>query len=84
MKPVVGNFTYDELSAKIKEFIPRDIEVIKTIDNPDIYTKENGWLKHPLTAADGISFVITNQWKKEFIPMVKAFADNLGVEFEQI
>ena len=84
LKPIVGNYTYDEISAKIKDFIPRDIDVIKTIDNPDTYTKENGWLKHPLTTSDGISFVITNQWKKEFIPMVKALADNLGIEFEQI
>lgn len=85
LKPVVGNMSYEQLASKIKEFIPRqDKEVIKVIENPQAYTKENGWLKHCLTTADGISFVITNQWKKEYIPMVKALADNLGVEFEQI
>ena len=84
LKPVVGNMSYEQLAAKIKEFIPREIDVIKTIDNPETYTKENGWLKHYLTTSDGVSFVITNQWKKEFIPMVKALADNLGIEFEQI
>lgn len=85
LKPVVGNMSYEQLASKIKEFIPRqDKEVIKVIENPQAYTKENGWLKHYLTTADGISFVITNQWKKEYIPMVKALADNLGVEFEQI
>lgn len=31
LKPIVGNYTYDEISAKIKDFIPRDINVIKTI-----------------------------------------------------
>lgn len=84
LKPVVGNMSYEQLAAEIKEFIPREIDVIKTIDNPETYTKENGWLKHYLTTSDGVSFVITNQWKKEFIPMVKALADNLGIEFEQI
>ena len=85
LKPVVGNMSYEQLASKIKEFIPRqDKEVIKVIENPQAYTKENGWLKHCLTTADGISFVITNQWKKEYIPMVKALADDLGVEFEQI
>lgn len=84
LKPVVGNMSYEQLVSKIKEFIPREIDVIKTIDNPETYTKENGWLKHYLTTSDGVSFVITNQWKKEFIPMVKALADNLGIEFEQI
>lgn len=85
LKPVVGNMSYEQLDSKIKEFIPRqDKDVIKVIENPKDYTRENGWLKHYLTTADGISFVITNQWKKEYIPMVKALADNLGVEFEQI
>lgn len=85
LKPVVGNMTYEELTAKIKEFIPReDKEITKVIPNPETYTKENGWLKHYLTTADGVSFVITNQWKKEYIPMVKALADNLGIEFGQI
>lgn len=83
LKPVVGNMSYEQLASKIREFIPRqDKEVIKVIENPDNYTKENGWLKHYLTTSDGISFVITNQWKKEYIPMVKALADNLGIQFE--
>lgn len=85
LRPVVGNMSYEQLLSKIKEFIPRqDKEVIKVIENPQAYTKENGWLKHYLTTADGVSFVITNQWKKEYIPMVKALADNLGIEFKQI
>lgn len=84
LKPVVGNYTYNEISSKIKEYIPRDRDVIKTVDNPETYAKEPRWLKYPLTTSDGVSFVITNQWKKEYIPMVKALADNLGIEFEQI
>lgn len=85
LKPVMGDMSYEQLVSKIKEFIPReDKDVIKVIEHPQTYTKENGWLKHYLTTADGINFVITNQWKKEYIPMVKALADNLGVEFEQI
>lgn len=85
LKPVVGNMSYEQLISKIKEFIPRqDKDVIKVIENPQTYTKEDRWLKHYLTTADGISFVITNQWRKEYIPMVKALADNLGIEFEQI
>lgn len=85
LKPLVGNMSYEHLISKIKEFIPRqDKDVIKVIENPQTYTKEDRWLKHYLTTADGISFVITNQWRKEYIPMVKALADNLGIEFEQI
>lgn len=85
LKPMVGNMSYEQLISKIKEFIPRqDKDVIKVIENPQTYTKEDRWLKHYLTTADGISFVITNQWRKEYIPMVKALADNLGIEFEQI
>ena len=84
LKPVVNGMTFEEIASKFKEFIPREVDVIKTIDNADTYTKENGWLKYPLTTADGVSFVITNKWKKEYIPMVKALADNLGIEFEQI
>lgn len=85
LKPVVGNMSYEQLISKIKEFIPRqDKDVTKVIENPQTYTKEDRWLKHYLTTADGISFVITNQWRKEYIPMVKALADNLGIEFEQI
>lgn len=85
LKPVVGNMSYEQLISKIKEFIPRqDKDVTKVIENPQTYTKEDRWLKHYLTTADGISFVITNQWRKEYIPMVKALANNLGIEFEQI
>ena len=77
------NIDFATIKAAVEQYIQRDEAVIKQIESADTYEKENGWNAKILTTSDNISFVVSNQWKKEFLPMVKALAEHFGVVFEE-
>lgn len=81
LRAIAPEYDYQQIKDLLKSHLNRDVdEVIKTI--PEGYTKENRWLDfNPLQSADGQTFVITNQWKKDFIPSIKQLASDLGVEY---
>ena len=79
------DYTYDQLVEVLNRHIHRDIEIIKTIPSAEGYQKEKRWYNYnPLSTSDGQTFVITNQWKKEFIPQIKELAEALNVSFVDI
>ena len=85
LRAVAGSMSYSQIVEALKTHIHRDREIIKTIPSAEGYQKENGWYNYkPLASKDGKTFVITNQWKKEFIPQIKALAESLDVEFEDL
>ena len=62
-------------------FADRD-DVVKSIDNPDSFEKENRWNKTPIIANDGIAFVVSNQWHKNEIQQVKGLAEHFNIPFD--
>lgn len=62
-------------------FADRD-DVVKSIDNPESYEKENRWNKTPIIANDGTAFVVSNQWHKSEIQQVKELAEHFNIHFE--
>ena len=62
-------------------FADRD-DVIKSIDNPESYEKENRWNKTPIIANDGTAFVVSNQWHKNEIQQVKDLAEHFNIPFD--
>ena len=85
LQAVAESMSYSQIVEALKTHIHRDREIIKTIPSAEGYQKENGWYNYkPLASKDGKTFVITNQWKKEFIPQIKALAESLDVEFEDL
>lgn len=63
-------------------FTDRD-DVVKSIDNPDSYEKENRWNKTPIVANDGTAFVVSNQWHKNEIQQVQELAEHFNIHFEE-
>lgn len=62
-------------------FADRD-DVVKSIDNPDSYEKENRWNKTPITANDSTAFVVSNQWHRDEIQQVKELAKHFSIPFD--
>lgn len=62
-------------------FTDRD-DVVKSIDNPDSYEKENRWNKTPVVANDGTAFVVSNQWHKNEIQQVQELAEHFNITFD--
>ena len=77
------NLDFATIKSAVEQYIQRDEAVIKQVESADTYEKENGWNSKVLTTSDNISFVVSNQWKKEFLPMVKTLAEHFGVDFEE-
>ena len=76
--------SFNTIETLVSSCFERDDAVIKMVENAQEYKKENGWLKELITTQDGISFAVTNQWKKKFIPMVQKLAEAVGGTFEQV
>lgn len=62
-------------------FADRD-DVVKSIDNPDSYEKENRWNKTPIIANDSTAFVVSNQWHRDEIQQVKELAKHFSIPFD--
>lgn len=85
LRAVAKNYSYPELVDIIKQHVHRDDEIIKTIPSAEDYQKEKRWYNYkPLSTNDGQTFVVTNQWKKEFIPQLRELAEALNVSFEDV
>lgn len=84
LSAVVDNYTYDDLYQSVKDSLTREDDVMKTIPSVDDYQKENRWYNNPLTTKDGVSFVITNQWKKDLLPQIENLASTLGISYENL
>lgn len=84
LREIAKSHTFDEVKGAVEQYITReDNSIIKQIEDADTYKKENGWLKDTIKSSDNIPFVVTNQWKAEYIPMVKALAEAFNLPFEQ-
>ncbi len=85
LKAISNKYTYDELVTHVDNYINRTEPIMKTIESPDTYEKEKQWYNYkPLTTKDGLTFVITNQWKKEYIPQLMALAKAEDVSYEEL
>lgn len=62
-------------------FADRD-DVVKSIDDPESYEKENRWNKTPIIANDGSAFVVSNQWHKNEIQQVKELAEHFNIPLD--
>ena len=77
--------TFAEIEQTITSNLSREgfeKSTIKKIDNPQDYKKENGWHNNIIQSSDGVSFVVTNQWKKELVPDVIKLGEALGVKID--
>lgn len=76
--------SFAEIQGAITDIFPDRDDVIKPIDNPDTYEKENRWNKTPIVANDGTAFVISNQWHKNEIPQIKELAERFNISFDSV
>lgn len=77
--------TFAEIEAAVSECITRgDDPIIKKIDNPAEYTKENRWNTTIIKSSDNIYFVVTTMWQRQFLPMIKKLAQYFNVPFEVV
>lgn len=76
--------SFAEIQDAITDIFPDRNDVIKPIDNPDTYEKENRWNKTPIVANDGTAFVISNQWHKNEIPQIKELAERFNISFDSV
>lgn len=84
LSAVADTYTYDDLYESVKDSLNREEDVMKTIPSVVDYQKENRWYNNPLTTLDSVSFVITNQWKKDLLPQIEKLASTLGVSYENL
>ena len=74
--------TSEAISDAVDEIFADRDDVVKYIDNPEYYEKENRWNKTPIIANDGTSFVVSNQWHKSEIQQVKELAEHFNIPFD--
>lgn len=74
--------TSEAISDAVDEIFADRDDVIKYIDNPESYEKENHWNKTPIIANDGTAFVVSNQWHKSEIQQVKELAEHFNIPFD--
>lgn len=73
---------FPDIQDAVTDIFPDRDDVIKPIDNPDSYEKENRWNKTPIVANDGTAFVVSNQWHKNEIQQVKELAEHFNIPFD--
>lgn len=73
---------YPDIQDAVTDIFPDRDDVIKPIDNPDSYEKENRWNKTPIVANDGTAFVVSNQWHKNEIQQVQELAEHFNIPFD--
>ena len=74
---------FANIQDAVTDIFPDRDDVIKPIDNPDSYEKENRWNKTPIVANDGTAFVVSNQWHKNEIQQVQELAEHFNIHFEE-
>lgn len=73
---------FPDIQDAVTDIFPDRDDVIKPIDNPDSYEKENRWNKTPIVANDGTAFVVSNQWHKNEIQQVQELAEHFNIPFD--
>ena len=73
---------FPDIQDAVTDIFPDRDDVIKQIDNPDSYEKENRWNKTPIVANDGTAFVVSNQWHKNEIQQVQELAEHFNIPFD--
>lgn len=73
---------FADIQEAVTDIFPDRGDVIKPIDNPDSYEKENRWNKTPIVANDGTAFVVSNQWHKNEIRQVQELAEHFNITFD--
>lgn len=76
--------SFFEIQDAVMDIFPDRDDVVKSINNPDTYEKENRWNKTPITANDGTAFVISNQWHNNEIQRVQELAEQFNIPFAGI
>ncbi|WP_302614844.1 AAA family ATPase [uncultured Bacteroides sp.] len=74
--------TSEAISDAVDEIFADRDDVVKSIDDPESYEKENRWNKTPIIANDGIAFVVSNQWHKNEIQQVQELAEHFNITFD--
>ena len=74
--------SFPDIQDAVTDIFPDRDDVIKPIDNPDSYEKENRWNKTPIVANDGTAFVVSNQWHKNEIQQVQELAEHFNIPFD--
>lgn len=75
--------SFADIQDAVTDIFPGRDDVVKSIDNPDSYKKENRWNKTPIIANDDTAFVVSNQWHKNEVQQVKELAEHFNVPFEE-
>lgn len=73
---------FSDIQDAVTDIFPDRDDVIKPIDNPESYEKENRWNKTPIIANDGTAFVVSNQWHKNEIQQVNELAEHFNIPFD--
>lgn len=85
LKDAAANHAIDELEAAVKECITRGEDpIIKRVDNPETYTKENRWNPTIIKSSDDVAFVVTTMWQRKFLPLIEKLAAHFNVPFEVV
>lgn len=74
--------TYEVICDAVNDIFADRVDVVKSIDNPQSYEKENLWYKTPIIAIDGTAFVVSNQWHKNEIQQVQELARHFNIPFD--
>lgn len=74
--------SFSEIHKAVADVFSDRDDVVKPIDNPDSYEKENRWNKTPIVANDGTAFVVSNQWHKNEIQQVQELAEHFNIPFD--
>ena len=85
LKDAAATHTMDELESAVKECVTRGEDpIIKRVDNPETYTKENRWNPTIINSTDDVAFVVTTMWQRKFLPMIEKLAAHFNVPFEVV
>lgn len=77
------SYSMEEIEKGVGETITRgEYPIIKRVAEPESYTKENRWNSTIIESKDGVSFVVTSMWQRQFLPMIENLASYFNVSFE--
>lgn len=74
--------SFADIQDAVTDIFPDRDDVIKPIDNPKTYEKENRWNKTPIVADDNLAFVVSNQWHKNELQQISRLAERFNISFE--
>lgn len=85
LKDAASTHTMEEMESAVKECVTRGEDpIIKRIDNPETYSKENRWNPTIIKSTDDVAFVVTTMWQRKFLPMIEKLAAHFNVPFEVV